>query len=206
MFPIYLLEEEHLSSECVAKLAESLSMAYTMRTASTQVTDKRGDKQCRLVGYWLNSGSTEASVGPGEAKSRLEDLCGRRGGHHLELTECESGVSQNPMRIGLWNALRKLVCHKCQPKRMSFGIMNLEDFITQAMGRCSCRNPEGLDGIVVANVRHISSDAMKNSQLILLLAERGKHLITEDGMCVSCCCPNTKAMLEKRKVLIPRAS
>lgn len=176
-----------------------------MKPAIAQA-EKKCDKRAKLAGYWLNSGNTVACVDLIEAKSRLEDLCARHGGHTLVSIECESGVPQNPMRVGLWNALRKLVCYKCEPRRMSFGIMNLEDFIVQAMSHCTCRNPEALDGIVIANSRHITSDVMKLSQITLLLAERGKHLINEDGLCISCCSPNTKAMLEKKKVLIPRAS
>lgn len=181
-------------------------MAYFVRSAIKQDTDSKCDKkQKNLVGYWLNSSSVDG-VGIKEAKSRLEDLCARRGGHQLAFVESESGSAQNPMRVGLWNALRRLVCIKCEPKRMSFSVMNLEDFVNQALSRCTCRTPEGVDGMIVANLRHISSDSMKTNQIILLLAEKGKHVVNEDGMCVSCCCPNTKAMLEKKKVLIPRAS
>lgn len=156
-----------------------------------------------LVGYWLNSGVCEA---PSEVRSRLEDLCSRRGGHKLAFLECETGVPHNPMRVGLWNVLRRMVCCKCQPKRMCFGVMNLEDFLTQALGRCDCLTPQGLDGMVVANLRHISNDQLMTSQLILLLAERGKHVLNEDGLCVSCCHPTTKSMLEKKKALVSRAS
>lgn len=84
--------------------------------------------------------------------------------------------------------------------------MNLEDFLGQALGRCDCQSPEGLDGLVVANLRHISNDQMMTSQLVLLLAERGKHVINEDGLCVSCCHPTTKSMLAKKKFLVTRAS
>ena len=157
----------------------------------------------QLVGYWLNTGMQIAS---GEAKSRLEDLCSRRVGHKLAALECESGVAQNPMRFGLWKALRKLVCNRCQPKRMSFGIINIEDFLTQALSSCPCGQAEGLEGIVIANLRHISSDHMLANQFILLMAEHGKHVVSEDGLCISCCNQSTKSLLAKKRALVSRAS
>lgn len=156
-------------------------------------------QQLLLLGYWLETGKRPAQLS--EVKSILDDIC-HRYNHRLIDVETESGNPNNPIRIGLWAALRKLVCYKCPVKRMSFSVLNIEDFVDHALEPCICTNPEGLSGIVINGVGHICADPIKGSQLLILLAARGKHVVNEAGMCISCCHPATQALVERRRTLV----
>jgi hypothetical protein len=155
----------------------------------------------KLVGYWLNAREGDIDGSTSEIKCRLDSHCCHQGSQ-LSAVEWDCGSAPNPMRPGLWKAIRRLVCEKCQPKRMPFAFMNLDDFMTQALAPCSCGGAKGLEGIIVISLKHICSDPVRASQIVLRLAEAGKHVLAEDGICLSCCHPSTKAMLQKKRLLI----
>lgn len=147
----------------------------------------------RLVGYTLSVKHVEEGK---EAVLRLEDKASN-GGFRLETTEWDVGHATNPYRLGLWRALRRLVCLKCEPKRMSFSMLNFDDFLHQAMSPCHCGSPDSADGLIVSRLDHVSSNRVLGSALVLRLAQSGKHVIAEDGICLSCCHPAVKGMLNR---------
>lgn len=181
-------------------VSEITNMAYATGTYFAPIT-RSNKRNYKLVGYWLSSTSGSLEGSTAEIKLRLDDLCSHQG-CILNAVEWDCGASLNPMRMGFWKALRRLVCDKCPPKRMSMSFMNLEDFMTQALAPCSCGRSEGLDGILFTTLKHLTTDPTKASQVILKLAEQGKHVMAEDGVCLSCCHPATKKMLQKRKLLV----
>lgn len=181
-------------------MSEIKIMAYATGTYFAPIT-RANRRNYKLVGYWLSSNNSVLDGSTSEIKLRLDDFCSHQG-CILNAVEWDCGSNQNPMRMGLWKALRRLVCDKCPPKRMSMSYMNLDDFMTQAMAPCGCGRKEGLEGILFTNIRHLSSDPSKVSQVVLKLAEEGKHVIAQDGICLSCCHPATKALLQKRKLLV----
>ncbi len=150
--------------------------------------------QGRLVGYIL----TTRRFDPGpEAIEKLRDRA-EKSGCRLSRTEFDVGCSRNPYRVGLWRALRKLVCDRCEPRRLAYSLANFEDFILQALKPCICGNKIGLDGLVVKNLDHITNDPKKGARLCLELARRGKHLYADDGICLTCCHPATKQLLTRQ--------
>jgi hypothetical protein len=80
---------------------------------------------------------------------------------------------------------------------MPLSLINFDDFVSQALAPCRCGCGIGLDGLVVARLEHIN--AMKDRTLVLVteLAKRGKHLVAEDGICLSCCHPTMKDVVKK---------
>lgn len=175
-------------------------MAYATGTYFAPIS--RGTRRnFKLVGYWLSAYGANVEGSTSEIKLRLDDFTSHQG-CILNAVEWDCGAAQNPTRMGMWKALRRLVCDKCPPRRMPMSFMNIDDFMFQAMAPCSCGHNEGLDGIILTNLKHMSSDPNKNSQIILRLAERGKHVIAEDGICLSCCHPATKRLVEKKRLLV----
>lgn len=156
----------------------------------------------KLIGYVLyprNSNATE------EGSLRLEDKC-LNAGYKLAVSEHDSGNNTNLLRPGLWNTLRKLVCTKCDPKRMPLSIMNFDDFVHQALSPCHCGAPQGMDGLILTKMDHLTADKTKASTFALKLAGMNKHFVAEDGICLSCCHPATKDLLEKSsKDMVNRA-
>lgn len=147
----------------------------------------------RLLGYVL----TTRSYDPGkEMIFRLEDRAAKAG-FRMEHSEWDVGYASNPYRVGLWRTLRKLVCDQCDVRRMPFSLMNFEDFVEQALKPCICGNTRGFDGIVVSKLDHITSDKNKGALLVLELAAKGKHIMAEDGICLSCCHPATRKLLNR---------
>ncbi len=174
-------------------------MAYITGTYFAPVS--RGtSKHYKLVGYWLNA-NTSFDGTTNEIKLRLDDLANHQG-CQLSAVEWDCGTGNNPIRMGLWKALRRLVCDKCPPKRMAMSFLNIDDFMTQALAPCHCGQSKGLDGLIATSFKHICSDQVKGCQMILHLAEAGKHVIAEDGICLSCCHPATKSMLAKKRRLL----
>ena len=173
-------------------------MAYITGTYFAPISRGTG-RNYKLVGYWLNATSgLEATTT--EIKVRLDDLCSHQG-YQLNAVEWDCGNASNPMRLGLWRSLRRLICDKCPPKRMGLSFMSLDDFLNQALAPCPCES-KGLDGIIVSSLMHLCSDQTKTSQICLRLAEAGKHLMSDDGICLSCCHPATKMMLQKKRLLV----
>jgi hypothetical protein len=150
------------------------------------------DDAQRLVGYIL----TTKNYDPGkEAVEKLDDRA-VGAGFNLVGSEWDVGYTSNPYRVGLWRALRRLVCNRCEPRRLPFSLINFDDFVQQALKPCICgKTTSGLDGMVVQRMDHITSDTKKGAMLVLELATRGKHVIAEDGICLSCCHPATRRVL-----------
>jgi hypothetical protein len=165
---------------------------FEQTKAAERAREARSGKDApMLIGYIL----TTKSHDPGnEASSRLERKA-EGAGCSMRFSEWDIGYTSNPYRVGLWRALRRLVCASCEPRRLPFSLVNFNDFVTQALKPCICGNTSGLDGIVVQKLDHITSDAQKGTMLVLELAIRGKHVIAEDGICLSCCHPATKQIL-----------
>ena len=174
-------------------------MAYVTSTFFAPVSKNFG-RGYKLVGYWLNAASTNIQSNASEIKMRLDDHCTHHG-NTLNGVESDNGNGANPIRMGLWRALRRTVCENCPPKRMPMTFMNLEDFMAQALSPCACAG-NGVDGIIVTTMGHLCSDPVKGSQIVLKMAEAGKHFMAEDGICLSCCHPATKAMMQKKKLLV----
>lgn len=174
-------------------------MAYITGTYFAPVSRNTG-RNYKLVGYWLNANSGNEGT-TAEIKFRLDDHCSHHG-CQLQAVEWDSGAATNPIRMGLWRALRRLVCESCPPKRMPMTFLHVNDFMEQALAPCYCGQTKGLDGIIVTSLKHFCSDQVKGSQMIIKLAEAGKHVLAEDGICLSCCHPATKAMVEKKKLLV----
>lgn len=147
-------------------------------------------RDAELIGYMLTSRNFEVNRNP------MANLQGRsaRAGFKVTRTETDMGAAGNPFRSGLWRALRLLIC-TCEPKRMPLTMMNFADFLHQALQPCGCRENVGASGIVVGHLNDISSDRLRSSALILALAKKGKHVIAEDGICLSCCHPATQKLL-----------
>lgn len=176
------------------------TMAYITGTYFAPISRGSG-RNFKLVGYWLNANGGTLEGSTNEIKLRLDDHCAHQG-CQLNAVEWDCGSGMNPIRMGLWRALRRLVCDKCPPKRMSMSFLHLDDFMAQALAPCNCGQAKGLDGLIVTTIKHLCTDPAKGSQIILRLAEAGKHLIADDGICLSCCHPATKTMLQKKRLLV----
>lgn len=174
-------------------------MAYITSTSFAPVSRASG-RGHKLVGYWLNAASTNIQSNSNEIKMRLDDHCAHHG-CYLNSFESDNGQSANPIRMGLWRAIRRTVCENCPPKRMPMTFMNVDDFMAQALAPCPCGG-KGVDGIIVTSMKHLCSDPVKGSQIVLKMAEAGKHFVAEDGICLSCCHPATKQMMQKKKLLV----
>ncbi len=150
------------------------------------------DSGAGLVGYLLTARGLQVnhdSVLSMEGRSA-------RAGFQISRTENDCGLASNPFRNGLWNVLRLLVCTACEPKRMPLTMMNFDDFLNQALQPCKCgANKGGASGMVVCRLEHISSDRSRCCTLIMALAKKGKHVIADDGICLSCCHPATQKLL-----------
>lgn len=157
-------------------------------------------RNLKLVGYWLSASNCVVKTSTPEIKCRLDDHCSNRG-YQLNAVEWDCGSGANPIRVGLWRAMRRLSCDRCQPKQMAMTFLDLDDFVIQALSPCTCGSSTGLDGIILTTIKHLSSDPQKSTQLILRLAEAGKHVFADDGICLSCCHPATKKMLQKKRLL-----
>jgi hypothetical protein len=145
----------------------------------------------RLVGYILTPRSFDT---PTEAGTRLQGRAARIG-FRISCTEVDIGSSTSQFREGLWRALRRLVCSSCPPRKMPFSTLNFDDFLSQALRPCYCRASSGEAGIVVERIEHITADRALANELILRLAKAGKHVVADDGICLSCCHPATKKLL-----------
>ena len=130
---------------------------------------------------------------------RLDDHC-THNGCTLNGVESDYGVSLNPIRLGLWRALRRVMCEHCPPKRMPMTLMNVDEFMAYALAPCPC-GAKGVDGLIVTSMKHLCSDPVKGSQIVLKMAEAGKHFIADDGICLSCCHPATKHLMQKKRFL-----
>lgn len=161
--------------------------------------ERRRHIQYKLVGYWLSSPDSWDQAS--ELKLRLEDQAAHNG-HLLYTAECERGISQNYQRQALWKALHKLVCCNCPAKPFRYGLLSLQDLILEATAPCSCQTANGLDGIIVNSLSHISNDQEKLNQFVIRMAELGKHLYARDAFCLSCCHPATKELVKKRHLLL----
>ncbi len=142
----------------------------------------------KLLGYVLKSNYNDSGM---LASEEIAKKC-RLGGTTLVSTEFDSGAPGNPMRMGLWRALRRLICNRCPPKQMPFSCLDIDDFVKQALIPCSCVSPDPVSGIVVANIGHISSIPDKGARFCMLMAAAGKHVIANEGHCMSCCHPQMK--------------
>jgi len=149
----------------------------------------------KVLGYVL--AARHYDPGPGK-QDKLQEKAGQVR-CLLQGTEWDVGSPNNPIRVGLWRALRRLICDSCEPKRMSYSIMNFEDFIDQALGPCHCKEPKGLDGIVVESISNLSNDPQKGTKLVVALARIGKHVVAEDNICLSCCHPAAMALTSRGK-------
>lgn len=164
-----------------------------VNSKGAEAQSARAASRDRLLGYVL----TTRQYDPGhEAVTRLQRKC-MGAGFALAGTEWDVGYASNPYRVGLWRVLRRLVCDTCEIRRMPFSLANFEDFIEQALKPCICRSGKGLDGIVVSKLDHISSEPKKGTMLVMRLALAGKHVIADDGICLSCCHPAMKQLLNK---------
>jgi hypothetical protein len=147
----------------------------------------------RLIGYILYPRNFAAGS---EGALRLDDHC-LNAGFRLIAHEEEAGNGTNPFRPILWKTLRRLMCAKCEPKRMPLSMINFDDFVYQALAPCSCGKECGYDGLAVARLEHILADHAKTSTFIVRMAMMKKHLIAEDGICLSCCHPATKELAQR---------
>lgn len=150
------------------------------------------ESSTKLVGYMLTPRSFDA---PSDGENRLRNRA-LRAGLRVSVVQCELGSASNPFRMGLWKALRRLVCNRCEPKRMPLSMINFDDFLHQATMPCSCRGGESDGGIVLERIDHFSNDKTKVDAFILAMAKRGKHVVAEDGICLSCCHPITMKLLQ----------
>jgi hypothetical protein len=150
----------------------------------------KGEGQ-KLVGYVLGTVHYGAE---NHAQHQLEAICDKMGAT-LSLTEWDVASPHNPMRLGLWRAVRRLMCKHCQPIRMSYSMVNFDDFMNQALNPCHCGSEKGFDGLVVANINSICNIPARGARFILYLAEAGKHLYTDAGQCLTCCNPAVQRML-----------
>lgn len=150
------------------------------------------ESSTKLVGYILTPRSFDS---PADGENRLRNQA-LRVGLRLSVVECELGMASNPFRMGLWKALRRLVCNRCEPKRMPLSMINFDDFLHQALTPCNCGYSESDGGIVVERLDHVSNDRKRLDSFILALTKRKKHVVAEDGICLSCCHPITKKVLE----------
>jgi len=148
----------------------------------------------RLIGYIL----VVRHYDPGQQVMEKLQLKCANSSFNLHVTECDVGAPHNPMRVGLWRVLRRLICDRCEPRRMSFSILNFEDFLDQALAPCTCKREIGLDGIVVNSINHITSDQEKGTKFIVRLAKLNKHVIADDGICLSCCHPAAVALASQQ--------
>lgn len=175
-------------------------MAYITGTYFAPISRSAG-RNFRLVGYWLNaSGGIQSTTN--EIKLRLDDVASHQN-CQLGAVEWDCGASVNPIRMGLWKALRRLICEKCPPKRMAMTFFGLDDFLDQALAPCTtCSDAKGMEGLILGTLKHLCSDELKLSLICLRLAESGKHIIADDGICLSCCHPATKRLLQKKRLLV----
>jgi hypothetical protein len=163
------------------------------QTVGQSVSPSSSERK-RLIGYFLYAPNCDSQNN--EASLRLEDRC-FYAGFKLAGCETEAGKSSNHFRMGLWRALQRLICTKCEPKRMPLSLINFDDFVSQALAPCRCGCGTGLDGLVVARLEHINAMRERTLVLVTELAKMGKHLVAEDGICLSCCHPTMKDVVKK---------
>jgi hypothetical protein len=147
----------------------------------------------RLIGYILYPRNFDPGM---EGASRLEDKC-LNAGFRMIAHEQELGTPSNQFRPVFWRALRRMMCNKCEPKRMPFSMINFEDFLYQALSPCKCGSNAGYDGLVVKTIEHIIADPPKACAFVLQMAVLKKHFVADDGICLSCCHPATKELVTK---------
>jgi hypothetical protein len=149
----------------------------------------------QLIGYLLTARPiTKNDI----AVEMLQRKC-IYGGFTLKEYEIDIGLENNPIRPGLWNAFRHLICSQCDLKPMPNALLGIEDWLTLAFAPCNCSSPKGLDGIVVGSLHRFCNDPALGTIIMLKLAQSKKHFIAEDGVCLSCCHSGTKAILEKNQ-------
>lgn len=160
--------------------------SQTKRSTTPQIHN-----DAKLVGYVLTPRSFDS---PTEAGLRLQSRAARLG-FRISRTEVDVGSASSQFRSGLWRALRRLVCNECEPRKMPFSTVSFDDFIYQALLPCYCGTATGDAGIVVEKMEHITTDRVRANQLILRLAKAGRHVVAEDGICLSCCHPATRKLM-----------
>lgn len=160
--------------------------SHTKRPTSPQM-----HLDAKLVGYVLTPRSFD---NPADVGLRLQSRAARIG-FQISRTETDIGSASSQFRSGLWRALRRLVCNQCEPRKMPFSTVSFDDFLYQALLPCYCGAATGDAGIVVEKMEHITSDRVRANQLLLRLAKAGRHVVADDGICLSCCHPATKKLL-----------
>lgn len=149
-----------------------------------------------LVGYTLTARNIDPTF---LASRRLSDNCIKACSKFIGL-EWDYGTGPNPFRPGLWNALRRLVCRQCPPRRMPFNIISMDEFLRLALAPCSCGSEQGADGIVIDSLEEICTDQRKVTAMLLKLARMGKHVIGRKGSCLSCCDPEIQCVVPTRNI------
>lgn len=160
-------------------------------------TPGRSNLTQKLVGYTVAATVYNPTS---EATDKLLGLCDHRG-FKLDKVDWDPITSAPETRLGFWRAIRSVLCTSCH-KQMPKNFESFSDYIDEVLGGCACREPEGLDGLMICNANKLNCDAEVFKHLLLRLGEMGKHVYSEDGVCHSCCSPAVRAFLWKREVLV----
>jgi hypothetical protein len=121
-------------------------------------------------------------------------------GLNIVNTEREVSNGRQIIRIGLWKALRQMMCVNCQPRQMPM-ISEYPYWFEQACMPCTCKNPSPADGLIAGGMGVFCLDPPKGAEFTLSMCLVNKHLYSvENKACMSCC--NAKAVEFARKRLL----
>ncbi|MBX9686753.1 MAG: hypothetical protein K2X27_08625 [Candidatus Obscuribacterales bacterium] len=152
----------------------------------------------RLIGYFRVSKRDDLYTC--EDPQKLESFCTKKGASIVS-TESEVSAGNQIVRVGLWKALRKMLCSQCEPRQMPM-LNQYEDWMRELNKSCSCKSAKPCDGIVVTDMRAVTTDMAQGARFTLDLCAAGKHLVSlAEEKCLSCCNPQAVAFL--RKSILP---
>lgn len=134
-----------------------------------------------LVPYARRSSpGQKKNTSEGKQQSEIEAYCKRKG-HYLAcdlIAEIKTGTTM--ARQGFWDALRLLVCLRCDP-----GSCPIKPELTyiELQRPCGCRSPQGADGVIAYDLDRVGRDARILLWLAFeFLATRRKELIILHGL------------------------
>ena len=147
-------------------------------------TDAQKFKKTRLIGYVRVENRDDTYSSPQNANIRefADDK-----NFELVKMEFETSKGSQVMRVGLWKALRWMVCTKCPPKAMPMSDI-YQYWYKEAMRPCNCPEPVPADGLLVDSITAICTTPAQGAKFTLDMCACRSHLyVANEGRCLSCC-------------------
>ncbi len=115
-------------------------------------------------------------------------------------TEHETSNGNQIMRLGLWKTLRTMTCLECDPKTMPMSD-DYDHWFREALRPCTCRAPRPASGIIVDDIKILTTQPSSGAKFTLDMCVAKKHLyVVREKRCLSCCNPQAVEFV-KRKML-----